>query len=100
MKQTQLFIILKIGKKSEIIQRHRRRAGEINRHYICPVSSCQKSYGSEGSLSQHVKVKHPQYKEVQKINSDSQLDENPKKQENFNSEDKNNLVENNQSIQI
>ena len=40
--------------------RHRRAATEISRHYRCPVQSCTKSYGSEGSLNQHVKLKHPQ----------------------------------------
>ena len=37
-------------------KRHRRTAGEIERHYRCP--NCLKSYGSEGSLSQHIKLKH------------------------------------------
>ena len=26
-------------------KRFRRTAGEINRHYICPIESCRKSYG-------------------------------------------------------
>lgn len=47
-------------------KRHRRTAGEIVRHYRCPFSGCFKSYGlvsflynsSEGSLSQHIKLKH------------------------------------------
>jgi hypothetical protein len=29
------------------------------RHYRCPLSNCFKAYGSEGSLSQHIKLKHP-----------------------------------------
>jgi len=40
-------------------KRFRRIAAEIDRHYRCPDDSCQKSYGSEGSLNQHVKLKHP-----------------------------------------
>eukprot|EP01016_Furgasonia_blochmanni_P020152 TRINITY_DN2246_c0_g1_i15.p2 TRINITY_DN2246_c0_g1~~TRINITY_DN2246_c0_g1_i15.p2 ORF type:complete len:111 (-),score=25.27 TRINITY_DN2246_c0_g1_i15:282-614(-) len=42
-------------------KRHRRPACEIDRHYKCPVDACQKSYGSEGSLSQHIKLKHGEY---------------------------------------
>eukprot|EP01016_Furgasonia_blochmanni_P056932 TRINITY_DN97_c0_g2_i4.p1 TRINITY_DN97_c0_g2~~TRINITY_DN97_c0_g2_i4.p1 ORF type:complete len:221 (-),score=39.39 TRINITY_DN97_c0_g2_i4:227-889(-) len=42
-------------------KRFRRTASEIDRHYRCPVEPCQKSYGSEGSLNQHLKLKHPEY---------------------------------------
>ena len=42
-------------------KRYRRTAGEIERHYKCPVTTCLKSYGSEGSLSQHMKLKHRGY---------------------------------------
>ena len=42
-------------------KRHRRTATEIARHYKCPISDCPKSYGSEGSLNQHIKLKHPEY---------------------------------------
>jgi hypothetical protein len=38
-------------------KRHRRSANEIERHFIC--EECEKSYGSEGSLNQHIKLKHP-----------------------------------------
>ena len=37
---------------------NRRTALEIDRSYICPYSSCEKHYGSEGSLNLHVKIKH------------------------------------------
>lgn len=40
-------------------KRFRRTAGEIDRHYKCIVENCAKSYGSEGSLNQHIKLKHP-----------------------------------------
>nr|AAZ94902.1 putative zinc finger motif protein [Moneuplotes crassus] len=40
-------------------KRHRRPASEIQRHYVCPIISCTKRYGSEGSLNQHAKLKHP-----------------------------------------
>ena len=42
-------------------KRHRRTATEIARHYRCPVEDCPKSYGSEGSLNQHIKLKHPEF---------------------------------------
>ena len=48
-------------RSSEIKKRNRRTAGEIARHYICSVSTCAKSYGSEGSLHQHMKLKHKIY---------------------------------------
>lgn len=41
-------------------KRHRRCANEIEREFQCPASRCGKSYGSEGSLSQHMKLKHPE----------------------------------------
>jgi hypothetical protein len=44
------------GEKSK---RHRRTASEISRHYKCSIVTCQKSYGSEGSLNQHIRLKHP-----------------------------------------
>lgn len=40
-------------------KRFRRTAGEIDRHYKCLIENCLKSYGSEGSLNQHIKLKHP-----------------------------------------
>ena len=43
---------------SERRKRVRRTANEIARHYVCKVEKCQKSYGSEGSLNQHMKIKH------------------------------------------
>ncbi|EGR30119.1 zinc C2H2 type family protein, putative [Ichthyophthirius multifiliis] len=42
-------------------KRNRRTAHEIERHYKCPQQQCQKSYGSEGSLAQHIKLKHPEF---------------------------------------
>lgn len=41
-------------------KRYRRTANEIERHYKCPADTCKKKYGSEGSLNQHVKLKHPE----------------------------------------
>jgi hypothetical protein len=41
-------------------KRLRRNADEIERYYKCTVKACAKSYGSEGSLNQHYKLKHPE----------------------------------------
>ncbi|CAD8135510.1 unnamed protein product [Paramecium octaurelia] len=41
-------------------KRLRRPAQEIERHFTCPVENCQKKYGAEGSLNQHIKLKHPE----------------------------------------
>lgn len=48
-------------RSSEGKKRLRRTANEIARHYICKVDNCGKSYGSEGSLNQHIKLKHETY---------------------------------------
>jgi len=40
-------------------KRMRRTAEEIDRHFKCTVETCLKTYGSEGSLNQHTKLKHP-----------------------------------------
>lgn len=42
-------------------KRFRKTAAEINRHFKCPIETCQKAYGSEGSLNQHIKLKHADY---------------------------------------
>jgi hypothetical protein len=39
-------------------RRKRRNASEIERLYRCRAEGCGKSYGSEGTLSQHLKLKH------------------------------------------
>jgi hypothetical protein len=46
------------GEGSERRKRMRRTAVEIARHYVCNIDKCNKSYGSEGSLNQHIKIKH------------------------------------------
>jgi hypothetical protein len=40
-------------------KRNRRTADEIEKHYTCSIERCQRNYGSEGSLIQHIKLKHP-----------------------------------------
>ena len=39
-------------------KRNRRNAQQIARRFRCPVKGCQKSYGMEGTLTQHIKIKH------------------------------------------
>ena len=40
-------------------KRVRRSAEHIIRKCVCPVDGCGKSYGTEGCLAQHIKIKHP-----------------------------------------
>jgi hypothetical protein len=40
-------------------KKKRRRRDEIERKFTCMVGDCSKSYGSEGALKTHVKLKHP-----------------------------------------
>ena len=40
------------------IKRNRRLGREIPRAFHCPVGKCNRSYGSEGSLAHHVRLKH------------------------------------------
>jgi hypothetical protein len=44
-------------------KRKRRTAAEIERKYKCEMPNCTKSYGSEGALKMHVKLKHPGVKQ-------------------------------------
>jgi hypothetical protein len=39
-------------------KKRRRKRDEIERSFKCPVNGCTKSYGSEGALKTHVKLKH------------------------------------------
>lgn len=36
----------------------RRCANEIRKSYVCPYEKCGKTYGSEGSLNLHLRLKH------------------------------------------
>jgi hypothetical protein len=38
----------------------RRTAEEIVRKFVCTAEFCDRCYGSEGSLQQHIKLKHPE----------------------------------------
>ena len=42
-------------------KRYRRLAKQIERINCCPEASCGKAYGSEGSLHQHIRLKHPEF---------------------------------------
>lgn len=46
---------------SEKKKRFRRAAKSIARMFECPAEKCYKSYGSEGSLHQHIRLKHPEF---------------------------------------
>eukprot|EP01125_Pyxidicula_operculata_P015752 TRINITY_DN5373_c0_g2_i1.p1 TRINITY_DN5373_c0_g2~~TRINITY_DN5373_c0_g2_i1.p1 ORF type:complete len:261 (+),score=31.85 TRINITY_DN5373_c0_g2_i1:300-1082(+) len=47
-------------------RRKRRKATQIERLYKCQEKYCKKSYGTEGALKMHLKIKHPhiEYDEV------------------------------------
>jgi len=40
-------------------KRHRRKAAQIERGYKCQEKHCNRSYGTEGALKMHIKIKHP-----------------------------------------
>ena len=42
-------------------KRHRRTISEIDRQFQCPINKCEKAYGNESSLHQHIKSKHEKY---------------------------------------
>lgn len=42
-------------------KRFRRVAKDILRDFHCPVETCGKAYGSEGSLHQHIRLKHAEF---------------------------------------
>lgn len=46
--------------KAEGKKRRRRTAAQIDRKFACAFPGCAKAYGSEGSLTQHQRLKHPQ----------------------------------------
>ncbi|CAD8052462.1 unnamed protein product [Paramecium sonneborni] len=48
-------------------KRNRRSAIEIPRSHVCQIKNCNKSYGSEGSLMQHMKIKHGITQHLDKI---------------------------------
>jgi hypothetical protein len=39
-------------------KRKRKKKDEVSRKYFCKIGECGKSYGTENSLNQHMKLKH------------------------------------------
>eukprot|EP01125_Pyxidicula_operculata_P007184 TRINITY_DN2439_c3_g1_i1.p1 TRINITY_DN2439_c3_g1~~TRINITY_DN2439_c3_g1_i1.p1 ORF type:complete len:417 (-),score=95.74 TRINITY_DN2439_c3_g1_i1:26-1276(-) len=54
-------------------KRYRRSAGEIDRVFLCHIPGCDRSYGTEGSLKMHVKLKHPSMPNVRHSNESQPL---------------------------
>ena len=54
-------------------KRHRRNKNEIIREFTCEHPGCLKSYGSEGSLNQHIKRKHHLQRYRQHLHSPNQF---------------------------
>ena len=42
-------------------KRIRRKAKQVDRCYKCKAEDCAKVYGTEGSLKQHIKIKHQEW---------------------------------------
>lgn len=56
-------------------KRMRRCANQIERKYVCPVLNCERSYGTEGSMAQHMRLKHPKVDyDMADLNPDPQPD--------------------------
>lgn len=49
------------GSNDDGHKRVRRTANQIPRQFNCHSQNCGKSYGTEASLVQHIKLKHPLY---------------------------------------
>lgn len=72
---------LKIS-RGEIEKRRRRKALKVERRYACPVEQCNKSYGSDGSLNQHIRLKHPnEFEEFRRYKFQSVIASNSQKTE-------------------
>jgi len=48
-----------LASQEEQQRRMRRKASQIKRLFQCPDKTCTKSYGTEGALKMHLKIKHP-----------------------------------------
>lgn len=45
-----------IGEEKELKKKRQRKLGkDINRNHHCPVLKCDRAYGNEASLNQHIK---------------------------------------------
>ena len=52
---------IKYGSELGKRKRKRKTKDQVERNFCCNIKSCGKSYGSENSLNQHIKLKHPEY---------------------------------------
>ena len=43
-------------------KRKRKTKDQVERNFKCNINGCSKSYGSENSLNQHMKLKHPEFR--------------------------------------
>ena len=57
-------------------RRKRKKKSEVERNFSCNIDNCQKSYGSENSLNQHMKIKHPEFWRIIKEQEQSLLNIN------------------------
>ena len=55
------FIIHRIRIKFRKKKRKRKKKSEVERKFKCLMTTCNKSYGSENSLNQHIKLKHKEF---------------------------------------
>lgn len=52
---------MKYGSDMEKRKRKRKTKDQVERNFCCNIGQCGKSYGSENSLNQHMKLKHPDF---------------------------------------
>ena len=74
MKKHEVDLHMPFEVNDEKRKRCRRNAQEIARQFKCPVKGCGKSYGMEGTLTQHIKIKHRDFYSniIEKCNVSSQ----------------------------
>ena len=51
-------------------RKRRKRRDEVIRTLPCMFPGCEKAYGSDNTLSQHIKIKHPEFWQQLKINKE------------------------------
>lgn len=58
IKKSEMAVTVEEKQTTEKKKRKRKKKNEVERIYKCQVGNCSKSYGSENSLNQHMKLKH------------------------------------------
>ena len=58
IKKSEMAVTVEEKQTTEKKKRKRKKKNEVERIYKCLVEKCLKSYGSENSLNQHMKLKH------------------------------------------